>query len=292
MSGLELRLVGAGAFEDIRQLAYRMGATAPQYKPPVTVNKPAQWQLLPESLLERIRAKFTCCLCLDTAVRPASLPCGHTTCRACINRLLTTASAACACPACSAPLPLNLPSLGLNATLKNLSELLLPDECAERGDETPPDQPRPRPMIARVALVSTGGSRTVSIHTTEELPVDGIRSSRAGLGALLGVLEDRWPEGHAWPVRMFARSPAPAAPPAEEVEAAAEAALPAEEAEAAAAPLAEAAAAAEAEAALPAGEGAERAGEGPAAGDAAPAEAPRQEGKKGQQQVAGAAPQV
>ena len=101
--------------------------------PPPTSRRPSLLprHSLPESLLERIRAKFTCCLCLDTAVRPASLPCGHTTCRACINRLLTTASAACACPACSAPLPLNLPSLGLNATLKNLSELLLPGGCSE-----------------------------------------------------------------------------------------------------------------------------------------------------------------
>jgi hypothetical protein len=96
VSGLELRLVGAGAFEDIRcgrlllsavavatavaglpvvwwgsqacadqasavcppalllacrQLAHRMGATAAQYKPPVTVNKPAQWQLLEQHVL-------------------------------------------------------------------------------------------------------------------------------------------------------------------------------------------------------------------------------------------------
>ena len=29
-----------------RQLAYRNGATAAQYKPPVLVSKPEQWQLL------------------------------------------------------------------------------------------------------------------------------------------------------------------------------------------------------------------------------------------------------
>jgi hypothetical protein len=28
-----------------------MGATAAQYKPPVTVNKPAQWQLLEQHVL-------------------------------------------------------------------------------------------------------------------------------------------------------------------------------------------------------------------------------------------------
>ncbi len=34
-----------------RQLAYRRGAAAAQYKPPVTVSKPEQWQLLEQHVL-------------------------------------------------------------------------------------------------------------------------------------------------------------------------------------------------------------------------------------------------
>jgi len=83
---------------------------------------------LPEALLERIRDELTCCLCLDLTARPATLPCGHSACRACLDQLFSIGDFddEQRCPSCRAPLPVGMPPLQLSATLKSLAELLLP----------------------------------------------------------------------------------------------------------------------------------------------------------------------
>ncbi|KAL4854581.1 4-substituted benzoates-glutamate ligase [Chlorella vulgaris] len=49
IAGAELKLVSVGAFEEIRQLAYRGGTSASQYKPPAVVSKPQQREVLEAS---------------------------------------------------------------------------------------------------------------------------------------------------------------------------------------------------------------------------------------------------
>ncbi|KAI3434980.1 hypothetical protein D9Q98_003032 [Chlorella vulgaris] len=46
IAGAEVKLVSVGAFEEIRQLAYRGGTSASQYKPPAVVSKPQQREVL------------------------------------------------------------------------------------------------------------------------------------------------------------------------------------------------------------------------------------------------------
>lgn len=75
-----------------------------------------------------MREELTCCLCLDVAARPATLPCGHSACRGCLTELFNIGrdDAERRCPACRELLPASMPPLQLNATLKSLAELLLP----------------------------------------------------------------------------------------------------------------------------------------------------------------------
>ncbi|KAL4448439.1 hypothetical protein ABPG75_005658 [Micractinium tetrahymenae] len=152
---------------------------------------------LPEQLLARVKEELTCCLCLDLAARPATLPCGHSACRGCLTELFSIGrpDAQRRCPACRAPLPLGLPPLQLNATLKCLAELLLPEECKERSRVPSPPPPASRPTLRqRVLLHSAAGRRSVSMHTASDLTAAGMRAAHAGLRAMLDVLEDRWPE--------------------------------------------------------------------------------------------------
>lgn len=87
---------------------------------------------LPESLLNRIREELACVVCMDLAVRPSTLPCGHTACRKCLNAALSCQGGPAKqhhCPTCRTLLPVGMPALALNTTLKNLAELLLPGGC-------------------------------------------------------------------------------------------------------------------------------------------------------------------
>ncbi|PRW44972.1 tripartite motif-containing 7-like isoform X2 [Chlorella sorokiniana] len=166
---------------------------------------------LPEDLLTRIREELTCAICFDVATRPATLPCGHSACRRCLNAAVAVAVPADKrrCPVCRAQLPIGLPPLAINSTLKNIAELLLPEECKERAGTTPEEERRPQEWMQRVLLCTRG--RAVSLHTTHEINAQAHRSAVAGLNALLGVMEERWPEARQRPP---ARSPAPAAAPA------------------------------------------------------------------------------
>lgn len=68
---------------------------------------------------------------MDLAVRPSTLPCGHTACRSCLNAAFSQGCAAQQkrCPTCRAIVPVGAPALALNTTLKALAELLLPGGC-------------------------------------------------------------------------------------------------------------------------------------------------------------------
>ncbi|KAL4457756.1 hypothetical protein ABPG75_012621 [Micractinium tetrahymenae] len=94
---------------------------------------------LPPALLDRIREELTCCVCLDLAARPASLPCGHNACRRCLDAMFASAPQNERCPNCRAPLPPGMPALEINASLKNLVEMLWPDECRERSRSPSPE---------------------------------------------------------------------------------------------------------------------------------------------------------
>ncbi|KAL4443020.1 hypothetical protein ABPG77_008511 [Micractinium sp. CCAP 211/92] len=85
----------------------------------------APCSLLP---LDRIREELTCCVCLELAIRPATLPCGHNACRRCLDALFASAPQNERCPNCRAPVPADMPALATNASLKNLAEMLWPGE--------------------------------------------------------------------------------------------------------------------------------------------------------------------
>lgn len=59
---------------------------------------------------------------------PATLPCGHTGCRRCLNAALAHGSptAVKKCPCCRAALPIGMPPLAVNMALKAVVEALLP----------------------------------------------------------------------------------------------------------------------------------------------------------------------
>lgn len=125
--------VGAGADTADRQGSPSAGvwhipSTSPSCIPLTNPSSILHHSALPEDLLVRVREELTCCLCLDLAARPATLPCGHSACRGCLTELFNMGrpDAERRCPACRAQFSAGTQPLQLNATLKCLAELLLP----------------------------------------------------------------------------------------------------------------------------------------------------------------------
>lgn len=101
--------------------------------------------------------ELQCAVCLGTLARPASLPCGHSFCRACLRAGLARAAAgaggAFCCPACRADVPEGF-SPKVNVALRRVVELVgkggadAGSPLARGGGENTPPGPQPLPSPA------------------------------------------------------------------------------------------------------------------------------------------------
>ena len=100
--------------------------------------------------------ELQCAVCLGTLARPASLPCGHSFCRACLRAGLARAAGsgvAFCCPACRADVPEGF-SPKVNVTLRRVVELAARggadagSPLAWSGRENTPPGPLPLPSPA------------------------------------------------------------------------------------------------------------------------------------------------
>eukprot|EP00850_Spirogloea_muscicola_P020279 SM000211S06649 [mRNA] locus=s211:151531:156544:- [translate_table: standard] len=76
--------------------------------------------------------ELDCVLCLKLLYQPATTPCGHTFCRACLARALDHSSK---CPVCRSTLFMSARSYPISVTLQALVERSFPEEYAERAAE-------------------------------------------------------------------------------------------------------------------------------------------------------------
>lgn len=79
-------------------------------------------------------APSICAPLQSTPPPPAPLP---LLCRGCLNTAFAVGAGERRCPTCRAPLPVGVPALAVNTSLKALAELLLPGGCLRGGTASP-----------------------------------------------------------------------------------------------------------------------------------------------------------
>ncbi|NXI18534.1 TRI59 protein, partial [Irena cyanogastra] len=154
--------------------------------------------------MERLEEELTCPICCDTFSEPRVLPCSHTFCGPCLQRLLQhspgfPAGSGLSCPSCRAPVAVpaaGLQALPVNFALKAVIEKCQQEEPAGAGAEAGTRRAHPRQPLNIYCLqdrrlvcgqcLTIGGHRGHAIHDLQS----AYRKAREALGQLLEEMSD------------------------------------------------------------------------------------------------------
>ena len=127
-----------------------------------------------ESAADTLTKPWECAICLRLLYQPATLPCGHSTCRTCLISCLEHARV---CPECRAPIPFSLAVPACSTSLQAALLRLFPEETAARAAE--------EAAAAAAPGASDGGG-------IAELPLFVLDAMVPGQRLQLHVFEDRY----------------------------------------------------------------------------------------------------
>ena len=140
-----------------------------------TPSSSAGMELTPSSTGDSLTKPWECAICLRLLHQPATLPCGHSTCRSCLISCLEHARV---CPECRAPIPLSLAVPACSTALHAALMRLFPAETAARAAEE-------AAAVAAAPAASDGGG-------IDELPLFVLDAMVPGQRLHLHVYEDRY----------------------------------------------------------------------------------------------------
>ena len=93
---------------------------------------------------------YTCCVCLNVLKDPVTLPCGHTHCLSCVEKVASTGRRA--CPICREVMPAVLPNV--NVVLRNVIQKVKTRAAANLSSQSSSNSCTQRPLPAVPTPVS------------------------------------------------------------------------------------------------------------------------------------------